>query len=197
MERKIGIVVPGLLLCAVAALGQTTPPALKTFTDPAHGVSFVYPATWQASRSIGFYLPSVILNETNETEAIMKVGFEGDRRPYQHSTLAGIEFVYTVAPNLSRQKCLDAADVSEDHKTDLRRIGGVAFTHGVGSGAGLGHSDDFEVWAAYRDGRCYLFEAGVHNAHSEEAVRELRKSEFERLRRRLDAVMLSVRIARR
>jgi hypothetical protein len=175
--------------------------AHKTFHDPKYGVSFRYPSGWSDGADVDFYLGSEILDVKPEGGAaapIAKVGFavkEGDPR-FSHTHLSGVQFVYNVISQSTPEDCRGRIqDLSRDPivETVLR---GVTYHHFSGGDAGLGHQASREIYATFREGRCYLFEEAIHTATGENS-RALTVQQWKHLRRELDAVMQSVHIEER
>jgi len=179
---------------------------LKTYHDPQYGVSFQYPAAWTADPKMGFYLLTNILIRPNGflSDPLMKVGLKGPMNPDHHddgsysgTNLDGIEFVYTVLPQTKAESCYERLKydgVDEDnHKQTNVVIHGVEFTRVIGGDAGLGHGADRDMYGAYRGGRCYLFEAGIHTWNGGDP-KFMASKQINKLRAQLTAVMRSVKI---
>ena len=199
----------GLLAIILAIRGLSTSEQtvkLKTYHDPQYGVSFQYPTAWTADPKMGFYLLTNILIRPNGflDDALMKVGLKGpmnpdhlDHGPYSGTNLDGIEFVYTVLPQTKAESCYERLKydgVDEDnHKQTNVVIHGVEFTRVIGGDAGLGHGADRDMYGAYRGGRCYLFEAGIHTWNGGDP-KFMASKQINKLRAQLTAVMRSVKI---
>lgn len=172
----------------------------KTYRDPAHGVRFTYPATWELSDGMQFYLGTAILDSADgPAKALAAVGFYGGSgdgyRPYPHSNLSGIQFVHTDRPAADQTACEQIAknNLEDEQKSNII-IHGVRYVHLSGGEAGLGHNATRDVHAAYRSGQCYLFEQDIHGISPdvEPGEKLLTKNTEARLHVQLQDVMQSV-----
>lgn len=188
-----------VLVSALSLNGQSVP--LNTFHDPAHGVTFRYPAAWVSG--VAFYLSSVIQYPRPEgglKPPLAIVGFtvKDTPGPYQGTDLTGVQFVYNVVPDRDAAACARrVADVSNRGVTRTI-LNGIAYTHYSGADAGLGHGAQREVYSTFREGSCYLFEEAIMTedvAGAGGQPRALTPAQHRELRRQLDSVMLSVRYA--
>ena len=197
-----------VMLCC-AALGQTAvkaPPApakrvvpRKTFTDPANGVSFRYPAVWKfATTSTAFMGSPDILQRGQTGQAV--VTFTSAGNFYAKTNLNGLEFTYVALPGTSETACAAAATANASgsvSKPDTVTINGVPFLHVSYGSAGMCHQEGSTVYETYQNGRCYLFEADVHTTCPmvDDGKRALTGAESKALQRHLDAIIQTVRIA--
>jgi hypothetical protein len=81
-----------------------------TFNDPQHGVSFRYPAVWQATTQFAYHPPA--LTQSDVAKPIAAFGFsEGGfpRKqlvgPYGRTNLEGVSLVYSAVPAASVAEC--------------------------------------------------------------------------------------------
>ena len=161
-----------LFVVLVAQACAESPRALKTYRDPAHGVRFTYPAMWELSDGMSFYLGTAILTTANgPVKAIAAVGFCGGSgegyQPYPNTNLSGIQFAYTVRSTADQASCEQIAkDNTEEAagKSPERYevIHGVRYLHVAGGDGGLGHGVDSDIYATYRTNQCFLFEGDIH-----------------------------------
>ena len=195
-----------VLLLASAGQACAQLPALKTYRDPAHGVRFTYPAMWELSDGMSFYLGTAILTTANgPVKAIAAVGFYGGSgegyRPCPNTNLSGIQFAYTVRSTADQASCEQIAkDNTEEAagKSPERYevIHGVRYLHVAGGDGGLGHGVDSDIYATYRTNQCFLFEGDIHTIAPgiQDGEKLLPKRTEQKLRAQLQSVMQSVRI---
>jgi hypothetical protein len=172
-----------------------------TYHDPANGVSFAYPAQWKADKKLGWYLGTAILHafETgfDLPEPMTKVGFSNtDAGPYPGTNLDGVEFVYLLVPNTTKETCYGR--LSRFLESSLRSrstvmIHGVSYVHFESGDGGLGHGAQRDIYETYLADRCYLFEAGIHTDLGSER-KPLTKQQNAQLAGSLNTVMRSVHI---
>jgi hypothetical protein len=113
-----------VLACAVpvftAAQATKRPAAttkvLTTYTDPANGVSFKYPAAWTIVREPSFYLPPLISLPQQSPQAVVSLSPSGD---YLKTNLGGLEFTYVTLRLPSQASCLQriTEDIREDNRS--------------------------------------------------------------------------------
>lgn len=203
MRRILVALAVGALVSIIVPPAAAQSPALKTYNDPKFGVSFRYPAVWNASPTLSFYLGTTILERPHPPggmdHPLMKVGFDRTSRGfagYLHSTtLDGVEFTYLALPQTPPAACfarLPEQD-GETRKSDVT-IHGVAYKRVQGGDAGMGHSVSRNMYAADIGGTCYLFEGGIHTSTGADSARPLSSTRTLRLQNQLAAVMRSVTI---
>ena len=189
IPRQFGSV---LLFGIIAA--QAESPALKTFHDEKYGVKFQYPAQWTSGNEI--VLGPAVAYLAAEDEPLGKIGFVvgRDGGPYAGTTLTDVVFAYNVIPCSTANQCRkriegNLNDTRRRVKTTLR---GVTYDHFSYEGAGLGHQEHGEVYAAAKHGHCYLFEGVVHTV-SMEGAKPLSAAQLDHLSAEFASIMRSVR----
>ena len=185
-----------LFLMALSAQAQT--PALKTFQDAKYGVTFQYPEQWSAGPDVSFYLGSEILQQNPDgglPDPIAKVGFvvDEDRKNFAGTNLNGVQFVYNVILNSSKDDCRKRVQSLSEDPIGAATLHGVRYNHFSGGDAGLGHQASREIFSSFQRKRCYLFEEAIHTVSMDQA-RPIDPAKLKHLREQLGAVMQSVRI---
>jgi hypothetical protein len=174
----------------------TAPP--KTYHDPQYGVSFQYPATWNFDLGRVFYDRAQILFPDRRPLANVGIGGvqKSENNLYPNTDLVGVQFVYLVLPETTAQQCQKEAQGDEEAKITQEIIQGVKYRHLSTGNAGLCHQADEQIYAAYRGGRCYLFEAAVETMCPDAigATRDITPAEIDTVKKQLRQVMQSVSI---
>jgi len=191
-----------VLVWAAALTAQTN--TLTKYHDPVYGVSFTYPSEWKEDPKLGWYLGTDILHafatEFEVPHALAKVGFHNTGKgTYAGTMLDGVEFVYFVVPDITKDACYARLTVFLENTMAGRQpssaaIHGVRYLHFESGDGGLGHAAGRDIYAGYLEDRCYLFEAGIHSEPGSDR-RILTKEQNNELRARLNAVMQSVQIS--
>jgi len=198
------------LICAASTLPAqgVTPlnPTTMKFTDPAHGVSFTYPASWTFDKSQPFYMTLAIDPSNDEPD----MG-RGSGLIYTKSipgmTLApdtmfdGMEFAYDVHNVPTSDACLVLAksanlQVPIDHVDEVT-IQGNHYWHTTTSSAGVGHGLNEDIYTFYSSGYCYRFDLAVSLSSANQGTpgpRELTPAEKAHVDASLQSVFNTVRI---
>ena len=200
LRNTIRIALTVLTVSAVFASTRTGDDnKLKTYRDTQYGVTFQYPALWDTDPEMGFYLSAQILLPGRKPLAA--VGFGGSQKskyhPYPNTNLSGVQFVYVVLPESTAEQCQHETKGEEESDKDTQEtIHGVTYRHLSSGGAGLCHQAEDQIYAAYRGGRCYLFDAAIDTVcpDPDEGRREITHAEINTLRNQLKQIMQSVRI---
>jgi hypothetical protein len=192
-----------VLACAVpvftAAQATKRPAAttkvLTTYTDPANGVSFKYPAAWTIVREPSFYLPPLISLPQQSPQAVVSLSPSGD---YLKTNLGGLEFTYVTLRLPSQASCLQriTEDIREDKPPESVTINGTQFFHTNTGDAGLCHQANRNIYETYRHGACFLFEAAFYTVcpDPDDGRAQLTADQSEVLSRPLDAIIQTVKI---
>ncbi len=188
-----------LFVLSIHAIAQAQQPVpTSTYTDPAQGVSFRYPAVWQLSKTGQFYdsVP-IVPPETQETQAV--VNFKAANTPYANTNLSGLDFTYTVVPQPSSSDCdaLAIKSTGGPGKSDHLNLNGVSFLHLKSGSASMCNQLTADLYTTFRNGRCFVFQAGFHTicAGVVDGSRALTPAETRALSRHLDAIMPTVRFS--
>jgi hypothetical protein len=74
-------------------------------------------------------------------------------------------------------------------------IAGVTYRRVQGGDAGLGHGATRDLYGTFREGRCYLFEGGIHTTTADNP-KFLAGAKLRKIENQIAAVMQSVKIQR-
>ena len=179
-----------LMLCAaVPALAQTA-----SFVDSATGVSFQYPKEWKRADGSQFYSPPAMVPQSAQVlgAVVWSAG-----KP-QKTTLSGAQFLYAFDKNASSQACLHPHNEGDSAKPtiDTVRIGNISYAHNHSEEGGMCHQEQENVYAAYVNNACYLFDLSVHTVCSGviDGMRDATPSELAAIQARLDDILKTVQI---
>jgi hypothetical protein len=80
------------------------------------------------------------------------------------TSLAGAQFLYAVRRNVSTKECLHPQEdgSAEPTKVDLVSVDGVPYAHASADDGGMCHQENEDVYTAYRNHACYIFDLSVH-----------------------------------
>lgn len=192
------VVIAGFVALPVKT--QTT--AFKSYVDPQYGVSFQYPAQWKLDNSLMFYLGTqIVLNPDSSQEpdkARAIVGFErklNAQGEYPDGVnLNGVEFVYLVLPHTDRAHCDARLGQGDDgRKQSQVVIHGVTYGRVHSGDAGMNHAVTRDIYGAFENGICYLFEGDIHTTNGNNP-RTLGGAQLRNLQNQIAATMRSVKI---
>ena len=197
-----------LLLClvilgGVVGSGDGQSARLKSYVDPEYGVSFRYPAGWKVDDSLAFYLGTQILLDPDSSEGPDKaraiVGFErklNAQGEYPDGVnLSGAEFVYLVLPHTDQEHCYARLGQDGEGWTQSQVvIKGVTYRRVEGGDAGMNHGATRDIYGAFENGRCYLFEGDIHTTTGNNP-RSLSGAQLRKLQSQIAAVMKSVKLS--
>lgn len=148
------------VLCSVSTAGaQVT----AKFTDQPNGVTFRYPENWKNVPQNQFYLGQIFVPEKVDVRGV--VAWKAwENTVDAKTTLAGTQFVYAIGKNVSSAACLHPQPEGDTTASpvDTVKIGEMEYAHGHGGEGGMCHSERENVYAAYRNHACYLFDLSVH-----------------------------------
>jgi hypothetical protein len=138
-----------------------------TYNDPQQGVSFRYPAVWQATTQFAYHPPA--LTQADVAKPIAAFGYsEGGfpRKqlvgPYGGTNLEGVSLVYSAVPAAGLAECsAEATSVSGSPKGLPVRFGDRSFSVYETESAGMSQSTSGKLYATYAGSTCYLFETDV------------------------------------
>jgi hypothetical protein len=187
----------GLVLLASVAVSAAQSPELKTYQDVKHGVSFSYPPAWKVVKRAGSFGHAGLLADDSLHRVQPPVILEFNRAGYGKTILEALDFVYLPVLAKSEAECTQIGNVGEGTSPDQRMINGLAYMHSSGGGSSAGHGIDVKTYTTYRHGLCLMFEeefSTVPGMLGNDGVRDLTPAELKALQRRLDSVMLTVRI---
>ena len=170
-------------------------PAARTFHDSKSGVSFQVPSGWNLSlkdREVSTFrmdAPSAI--RTTQMRALASIGFN----PYPESTFSGAFFYLSLTPHLAAVECERQATVSGQRTASMVPIGSLPFKHGYEEHGGVCTESRDEIYTATRNGSCYRFDLLINNfcGGDVSGVRDITAAQIEAVRRRLEAILATVR----
>ena len=165
------------LICAASTLPAqgVTPlnPTTMQFTDPAHGVSFTYPASWtldKDQKNQPFFMSLAITpaDDAPATEGLSALIYT---KSIPGMTLApdtmfdGMEFAYDVHNVPTSDACLVLAkpanlQVPIDHVDEIT-IQGNHYWHARTSSNFVGDGLNDDIYTFYSSGYCYRFDLAV------------------------------------
>jgi hypothetical protein len=176
-----------------------------TYNDQQQGVSFRYPAVWQATTQFGYHPPA--LTRLDEAKPIAGFAYsEGDfprsrlRGPYAATNLEGIGVVYSALPATSLAECkAKAASLSETPELAPVVFGDRSFSVYETGSAGMSQSISGKLYATYAGPTCYLFETDVAviSPGVVDGIQALTPAQLDFINTHLLDIMKSVRIVAR
>ena len=198
------------LICAASTLPAqgVTPvnPTTMQFTDPAHGVSFTYPASWTFAMSQPFYMILAISPANDEPtmgpgSALIYTKSIPGVAPWPKTWFEGVELGYDEHDVPTSDACLVLAKpanlpVPIDHVDEVT-IQGNQYWHGTTSSAGVGHGLNEDIYTSYSSGHCYRFDLAVSLlwlSNDTPGPRELTAAEKALVNASLQSILNSVRI---
>jgi hypothetical protein len=173
-----------------------------TYRDPLHGVSFRYPSVWKAGTQFGYHPPA--LTGSGESEPIAGFGYEeggfpreGSGGPYWQTNLEGFGVVYSAVPGASTAACESKAAALAEVQAHTRTVlGGRSFSVYETGEAGMSQSTSGELYVAYAQGTCTLFETAVSvvSPGVADGIKGLTTAQTRNIEAHLLEIMKSVRI---
>lgn len=171
------------------------PVPMARYADPDGDVSFEYPVVWKIDNSAKFYIPPMILQ--GDRKPRVQVVFSPVGNLYEKTTLHSLVFAYVKSPQPSADACAAMVASPASDKVETMTINGVPFQHFEMEDAAMCHGAKQEVYRAYRNGLCYLFEGDMDTTclGAVDGQRDLTPSERRALMRHLNAIPQSIRFA--
>jgi hypothetical protein len=167
-------------------------PSSMQFSDPAYGVTFRYPTSWTFSVNHTFYSPVSITSPDHPAFGIVFF------TPYPKTNLSGAEFVYTNYKAASAKECSPLTVENGDTSKTLapKTINSIEYEHATAENAGMCHQVQEDMYAAYRNQTCYLFDLAIHTvcAGVIDGTRTVTSSEIAQVQASLEKVLSSVEI---
>ena len=171
------------------------------YTDPQHGVSFRYPSAWKPATQFGYHLPALTLEDKPIAGfGYQEGGFPRQRvvGPYSATNLEGFGIVYAAAPAASAGACqAKAAALAETQEHRTLTFNGRPFTAYETAEGGMSQAISGNLYAAYVQPVCYLFETDVAIAlpGALDGIPALTPAQSRSITAHLLDIMKSVRIA--
>jgi hypothetical protein len=190
----------GMVTAGLPALAAPMPagPVRRVYTDRANGVSFSYPAGWLLNGDDD--AATAKLRITGEAQAVAIVQLEGnfaDEGPYKGTDFEAGAFAYAVIPKETEERCLATLDKDADaaQKPVAAMWKGLS-TRRLDAQFGIaGTQDNHQIIAAYKQGKCYLFEVVIVSKSPEGPIKPLAPMRWQVIRGEFASVMQSVRFA--
>jgi hypothetical protein len=138
-----------------------------TYNDPQHGVSFRYPAVWQATTQFAYHPPALVQSDVAKPIAGFGYSEGGFPRmhavgPYAGTNLEGVGLVYSTVPAASVAVCkARAASMSGTSEGSPVTFGDRSFSVFATGSAGMSQSVSGKLYATYAAPTCYLFETDM------------------------------------
>ena len=142
-----------------------------TYSDPAHGVAFRYPAAFKPQIQFSYIPPLLAQSDTVRPIAGFSYSLGGFPRTsfnglYSHTTLEGFGVVYTAFSSSSNNACQSTAASIAQVEPGARplppeTINGLAFAVYPTAQAGMMKRLSGRIYAAFTQHTCYLVETGV------------------------------------
>lgn len=192
--RGVPEAVPPLLQPHAAAPEPSTPPA-RLFRDSRYGVSFTVPPAWNLTRKdyevSTFHLDARNAAHNAQLRAVAIISFN----PHPTSTFAGALFYFSVAPSTTASQCAAEASARSPRNATSIQIDGLTFEHGYDEHGGICTESRDEIYAGEHKGSCYRFDAVINNfcGGDVSGVRDISDGELDSVRRRMQAILDSVR----
>jgi len=192
--RGVPEAVPPLLQPHAAAPEPTTPPA-RLFRDSRYGVSFTIPAAWNLTRKdyevSTFHLDARNAAHNAQLRAVANISFN----PHPTSTFSGALFYFSVVPGTTVGQCAAEAMSRPAHVASATQIAGLVFEHGYDEHGGICTESRDEIYTTEHKGSCYRFDAVINNfcGGDVSGVRDITERELDSVRRRMQAILDSVR----
>jgi hypothetical protein len=180
-----------LALLAISGVAQV---GFSTFTDPAGRFQFRYPAGGQVltGKRIAESLTRSYMPLCKPESIVCAVGLSSE---FGNTNIEGASFQLGVIAAADEQTCLkqDGSGLPP-----YRTVNGIRFTHASKDEAAAGHSLTADLYRTFRQGACYeirLSTAEFSIAIAPSGTRKVSTIEVERLQRRLDGILDSLRFA--
>jgi hypothetical protein len=194
------LIAGSLLLAAVsmAQQGSLASASTKRFSDPAYGVTFHYPAKWSSSNGYKFYSPLSIAPQNEPLRANIFFSSNKGFNPYPQTNLSGAQFAYSVRKASTNEECLKQVlqDNGNAENVGTEDINGVTYSRAQTGSGGMCHQISEDIYAASRNGTCYIFDLAVHTlcAGVVDNTREITGTELSQVHASLEKILSSVEI---
>ena len=175
-------------------------PAHKLYVDPANGVTFSYPAGWLLNGDDDAATAKFRVTTAGQPSAVVQLeGNFAEGGPYVGSDFESGAFTYVVVGGRTEASCFAVVDnSSEGTQAPVTALWNGARARRLDATYTVAGTDDIHrMVAAYRGGRCYLFETSIVRRSAETVAKPLPEARWRYLRGEFDAVLASVRFAAR
>jgi hypothetical protein len=198
MLKTISLLLGSALAAQAQQVTLVTPSSMQ-FTDPAYGVTFRYPAKWNFSAGNEFYSPVSITSSDSPPRGVVFFKDDGGYNSYPKTNLNGAEFVCVNRKTASAKECSALALQGEGNAKPLaaKTINNIDYTHAKAENAGMCHQVQEDVYAAYRNQSCYLFDLAIHTicAGVKDNTRGITNTELAQVEASLEKILTSVEIS--
>lgn len=194
-----------LLLAPVVACAQLAsppkPPDIGALPPPRHihdsryGVTFDLPAGWNVTERDGDVSTFALDARTAAGNARMRQVAQLAFNPFPASTFAGALFYFSVTPHATEHSCAAQASAQVPRLPSNADIGGLTFAHGYDEHGAICTEARDEIYTALRRGACLRFDLVLNTfcGGDVSGVRSMSPAQIETVRKRLEAVLTTVR----
>ncbi len=174
----------------------------RRVVDEAGAVSFAFPAGWVrepdefAPEPGDYYVPAILTLDVPGR----RVRISLHQNPFPGTGFTGLAFASFNVQSRSESECLapwksGAAEGGStvNEKPGEVTVNGVDFHTFTTANAGMCHQASGKVYATYRGGRCYLFEADVYSHCGVDGETMLTPAQYGVLRRKVEGLAESIR----
>ena len=171
-----------------------------TYSDPTHGVTFLYPSVWLAMNEWAYHAPAL---ENSFGPPIAEFAYDGGFSngriigPYSSTNLEGFGIEYSAIKATSTAKCNRmAASLADSPGHHTIVFGGRSYSEYETGASGMSQSISGSLYATYANQTCYLFETDIAVASESvlDNVQGLTTAQLRFIFTHLEDIMKSVRI---
>jgi hypothetical protein len=189
----------GTALAAQAQQVTLASAATKQFSDSASGVTFRYPAQWTSSSTPQFYAPLIIASQDEPLRGNVFFSSTQGFNPYPNTNLTGAQFAYSTRKASSAEECLKTILQDDGNAKPLapKNIHGISYAHAQTGSGGMCHQISEDIYAAFRNQNCYVFDLAVHTicVGVVDNTREITSDELAQVHTSLGKILSSVQIS--
>lgn len=188
------LVAGGLLVVSLPCGGV---PVRKIYSDAANGVSFSYPAQWTLNGDDDAATAKLRVALSSTASAVVTLeGNFADEGPYKGTEFEAGAFAYAVVSHQTEAQCLASLDQAADEtsKPVATTWNGLRAKQLDVRYAVAGTQDTHRIVAAFRRGRCFLFERVIVSHDPADVDKPLSVTRWRQLRAEVAGVMDSVRL---
>ncbi len=198
MRKMISLLLGSAIAMQAQQVTLVTPSSMQ-FTDPANKVTFRYPTKWNFSAGSEFYSPVSITSPDSPPRGVVFFKDDGGFNPYPKTNLSGAEFVYVNRKTASAKDCaaLTLQDEGNAKSLPLKTVNNINYAHGKAENAGMCHQVQEDVYAAYRNETCYLFDLAIHTICPgvKDNTRTITSGELAQVHASLEKILSNVEIS--
>lgn len=168
----------------------------RSFHDPTYKISFDVPANWNFARRdheiSTFHLDARRVARTTLLRAVVSM----PENPFPASTFSGAYVYFSVTPRVNDAACArQAGPAVQGRRGSVSEIAGISFAHGHDEQKAICTMQRDEVYTTLRGGSCYRFDLTINTFCGGEVsgVKDITEPELDQVRRRLTAILATVR----